>query len=200
MNNQKNRFWTFCFSLIPGAGEMYFGLYRMGMSLMLCFFGLLLIPMAINLAVFSLLAVILWFYSFLHVHNLRNLPLEEFCQIEDRFIWEDLDIQWNPNHNKSLRKAAAVLLIVVGVFLLWDNFTDLLGYFTGWSFLYDIIYSFTYRLPQLALAVIIILVGLKLIGGKKKELEQEESESDKYSDLPLIQPPVEKEERSDEDA
>ena len=33
MNNQKNRFWTFCFSLVPGAGEMYFGLYRQGISL-----------------------------------------------------------------------------------------------------------------------------------------------------------------------
>lgn len=56
MNNQKNRFWTFCFSLVPGAGEMYLGLYRQGISLMLCFFALLLVPIAVNLSVFSVLA------------------------------------------------------------------------------------------------------------------------------------------------
>ena len=40
MNNQKNRFWTFVLSLVPGGREMYFGLYRQGVSLMLCFWAL----------------------------------------------------------------------------------------------------------------------------------------------------------------
>ena len=39
MTNQKNRFFTLVFSCCPGAGEMYMGLYRQGVSLMGLFFG-----------------------------------------------------------------------------------------------------------------------------------------------------------------
>ena len=96
MNNQKNRFWTFCFSLVPGAGEMYFGLYRQGISLMLAFFVLLMVPMMLGVGLLSLLAVILWFYSFLHVHNLRAMTPEAFGQLEDKYIWEDgkINFRW----------------------------------------------------------------------------------------------------------
>ena len=39
MTNKKNRFFTLVFSCCPGAGEMYMGLYRQGVSLMGLFFG-----------------------------------------------------------------------------------------------------------------------------------------------------------------
>ena len=39
MTNQKNRFFTLVFSCCPGAGEMYMGLYRQGVSQMGMFFG-----------------------------------------------------------------------------------------------------------------------------------------------------------------
>ena len=192
MNNQKNRFWTFCFSLIPGAGEMYFGLYRMGISLMLCFLGLLFMPIALNLSVFSVLAIVLWFYSFLHVHNLRNLPLEEFCQIEDKCIWEDLNL--NFKWNSAYKTVVALVLILAGIFLLWDNFSDLLWMVLPGGFISDLICSLTYRLPRIAIAAVIIFLGVKLIGGKKKELEQEEAEETPvtgYTDIPVIDVSIE---------
>ena len=58
MNNQKNRFWTFVLSLVPGAGEMYFGLYRQGVSLMLCFWALFILPMLLQISALSLLALV----------------------------------------------------------------------------------------------------------------------------------------------
>ena len=57
MNNQKNRFWTFVLSLVPGAGEMYFGLYRQGVSLMLCFFIVMLVPLMLQVSALSLLCL-----------------------------------------------------------------------------------------------------------------------------------------------
>lgn len=201
MNNQKNRFWTFCFSLVPGAGEMYFGLYRMGISLMLCFLALLFVPIALNLSVFSVLAIVLWFYSFLHVHNLRNLPLEEFCQIEDKCIWEDLNL--NFKWNSAYKTVVALVLIVVGIFLLWDNFSDLLWMVLPGGIISDFIYSLTYRLPRIVIAAVIIFLGVKLIGGKKKELEQEEEAETpvtEYTDIPVIDAPSEEKEDGHEDA
>ena len=37
MRHKKNRFWTFLFSLFPGAGEMYMGFMKQGVSLMTLF-------------------------------------------------------------------------------------------------------------------------------------------------------------------
>ena len=200
MNNQKNRFWTFCFSLIPGAGEMYFGLYRQGISLMLCFFAALFIPVFLNLSVFCLLAVVLWFYSFLRVHNLRHLTPEEFALQEDKFLWENLNPNFHWDH--TFKKVLAVVLILGGLFLLWDNVMDLLRDFIPLEWLNGLIHSISYRLPRIVLALIIVVLGLKLIGGKKKELEQEADEEEtvtEYTDIPLFVPDTE-EDDSHEDA
>ena len=40
MRKRKNGFWTFVFSFIPGCAEMYMGFMKMGLSLMVAFFGL----------------------------------------------------------------------------------------------------------------------------------------------------------------
>lgn len=167
MNNQKNRFWTFILSLMPGAGEMYFGLYRQGVSLMLLFFVILLVPLILQVSALSLLCVILWFYSFLHTHNLRSMPLDEFCQLEDRYLWEGLShtFQWN-NRNKTV---VAVALIVIGAFLLWENLFAWLGWFFG-----GFLGNFFYRLPRAVIGVLVLLLGIWLITGKKRELEQQE--------------------------
>lgn len=169
MNNQKNRFWTFILSLMPGAGEMYFGLYRQGVSLMLCFFVVLLVPLILQVSALSLLCIILWFYSFLHTHNLRSMPLDEFCQLEDRYLWEGLShtFQWN-SRNKWV---VAVALIVIGAFLLWENLFAWLGWFFG-----GFLGNFFYRLPRAVIGVLVLLLGIRLITGKKRELEQEEQQ------------------------
>ena len=39
MQKQKRGFWLFIFSLIPGAGEMYMGFKKQGISIMLLFWG-----------------------------------------------------------------------------------------------------------------------------------------------------------------
>ena len=40
MQKQKKGFWLFIFSLIPGAGEMYMGFKKQGLSIMLLFYSL----------------------------------------------------------------------------------------------------------------------------------------------------------------
>ena len=39
MQKQKRGFWLFIFSLIPGAGEMYMGFKKQGISIMFLFWG-----------------------------------------------------------------------------------------------------------------------------------------------------------------
>ena len=57
IRNKKNGFWTFCFSLLPGAGEMYLGFMKMGISLMAIFFALCGLSGILNIGVIMLPAV-----------------------------------------------------------------------------------------------------------------------------------------------
>ena len=41
MTKKRNGFLRFCCSLLPGAGEMYMGFMKMGLSLMSMFFGII---------------------------------------------------------------------------------------------------------------------------------------------------------------
>lgn len=181
MNNQKNRFWTFVLSLVPGAGEMYFGLYRQGVSLMLCFFIVMLVPLMLQVSALSLLCIILWFYSFLHTHNLRSMSLEEFCQLEDRFLWENLPhtFQWNARNKWVL----AIALIVIGAFLLWENLFAWLGWYLS-----GFLGNFFYRLPRAVIGVLVLLLGVWLITGKKRELDREEQQDPQPHSVPTYAP------------
>ena len=51
MQRKKSRFWLFLFSFMPGAGEMYMGFMKMGLSLMLGFMILVAIVGYTNLGV-----------------------------------------------------------------------------------------------------------------------------------------------------
>lgn len=84
---KKNRFLTFCFSLMPGAAEMYMGFMRTGTELMLFFLGMIMIPSFLGLEGLSILAVVIWAYGFFHANHLASLSDEEFAQVEDNDIF-----------------------------------------------------------------------------------------------------------------
>ena len=73
MRNKKNGFFTFIFSLLPGAGEMYFGLYRQGLLLMSMFFGSIAICALTGMGELAFVLPIIWCFGFFHVHNFLNL-------------------------------------------------------------------------------------------------------------------------------
>ena len=77
MTRKKNKLLTFLWSLIPGAGEMYLGFFKMGTSLMALFLLLLSFSGFLNFYVLSLLSPVVWFYSFF-TQQLNSLPDEEF--------------------------------------------------------------------------------------------------------------------------
>ena len=78
MTSKKSGFWTFIFSLFPGAGEMYLGFLRQGTSIMILFFGIFALTAGFNLNFLMFLLPVVWCYSFFHTHNLRSMPDEEY--------------------------------------------------------------------------------------------------------------------------
>ncbi len=171
MTRKKSSFLTFCFSLLPGAGQMYMGFMKRGASLMAAFFLLIFLSTWLNLSPLMFAMPVIWFFAFFDTFNLRSMPDEQFYALKDEFI---LIPEISRDKAKLLQQKyhniIALILIIIGVTVLWNNVLDLL-YSIIPSELNKYIFGIRYYLPQLLVGCAIIALGLYLIRGKKKELD-----------------------------
>lgn len=174
MIRKKSSFLTFCFSLLPGAGQMYMGFMKRGVSLMSLFFLDIFLASWLNLGPLVYIIPIIWFYGFFDTHNLRSTPDEEFYTLEDDYIlYPEFSKEKSNIIQGKYRNVLAIALIVIGVSVLWNNFFRILDRIMP-SYVSDILRSFGYYFPQLILATSIIALGVYLIRGKKRDLDNKD--------------------------
>lgn len=173
MTRKKNGFWRFIFSLLPGAGEMYMGFMKMGLSLMTMFFAIIAVATMLEIGPLMFIAVIAWFYSFFHVHNLAGMPDEEFYALEDEYLFHAGESMFPINFTQTYRRAIAIVLIITGSVLTLRGVYRMLR-----NYLPDgldwIIRDLTYRIPQFVVGVAIVVLGIYMIQGKKQQLDETE--------------------------
>lgn len=172
MTKKKSGFLTFCFSLIPGAGEMYMGFMKQGVTLMVLFWGTIFFGGCLNVPLIMFPLPVIWAYSFFHVHNLAGLSDEEFYAQEDSLLFDwNLFGQIEP---KKGRKILAWVLIFIGVSVLWNFMKGMvfmvLDMLNVPTYFWDRV---TRSVPQVVFAFLMIYLGVILIRGKKKALEQQ---------------------------
>ena len=169
---KKNKFFTFLFSFVPGAAEMYMGFMKQGLSLMALFLSVLSIQLTYghtSLLIFG--AILIWFYSFFHARNLRACEEEEFQRLEDDFIWSSLLGENNIQiSNPLVRKGISWGLIIGGAILLWDNISSMLYRMIPDEY-WNILAPFLQTIPEIVVALLIIYIGWRMIKGKKEELD-----------------------------
>ncbi|MBD5477376.1 MAG: hypothetical protein HDR17_15590 [Lachnospiraceae bacterium] len=177
MQRKKSRFWSFIWSLMPGAGEMYLGFMKMGLSLMLGFMGLIILVALTNIGALSVLPITMWFYSFFHANNLAALDDQTFMMMKDQYLFgmdnvSDLE-QLKARMNGKTKKIAAVVLIVIGVVMLWQTVFSLLCEIFGWDnyYLSSVYYFMRDDLPRILIGVAVIWWGIVLIRGKKADFD-----------------------------
>ncbi|MDF2543657.1 MAG: hypothetical protein K0S47_3375 [Herbinix sp.] len=170
MIRKKSSFLTFIFSLMPGAGEMYMGFMKKGVSIMALFFFLIFLSTWLNLGPLMFIMPLIWFYSFFDVHNLRAMPDDEFYALEDDFLFIE---DGSKDKIKSIairyRNLIGLILIVIGFSTLWNNLYDLLYAAFPGAFMIAL-YNVGHLFPQTVVGAAIIALGVYLIRGKKKEL------------------------------
>lgn len=186
MQSKKSRFWSFIWSLMPGAGEMYLGFMKMGISLMLGFMGLVAVVAITNIGVLSVFPVVMWFYSFFHANNLASMDAQAFCMVQDEYLFgmgglnnmEKLHVQMTGKKKKVI----AAVLIIIGVVMLWEEMFSILIDIFGWdNYFLSQIYSFVrYDLPRFVFGIAIIWVGVVMIRGKKEDIIVEEQKKEGY--------------------
>lgn len=169
---KRNTFWTFCFSFVPGCAEMYWGFMRAGISLLIPFMGLIFITYLLEMPVFMFFDVVVYLYAFFHARNMAHLTEEEVQEMEDGRInmLEGLGVPPGIIQKHHLAEWAGILLIVFGTYNMVELFYKnvALPYIVNMS-----LHTFLHSFPQVVTAIILIILGIKLITGKKKELEEE---------------------------
>ncbi len=168
---RKNRFFTFIFSFLPGAAEMYMGFMKNGLSIMALFFASMLPMMTFDaLGFLAVLGIVVWFFGFFHARNYAGMTDEEFESTTDQFIWDEYSYARNINvSNTTLKRVVAAVLILIGCGQLWHYFSSMIyslipdGY---WDYVYPVVSA----IPQFVMAVLFVIAGVYLIVGKKKEI------------------------------
>lgn len=173
MTRKKRGFWTFCFSLIPGAGEMYLGFMKRGVSMMCLFLGWFAFCGVTGFSIGMCLLPVMWFYSFFQVHNLVSLPDEEFYQQEDDYLFLHMDkIVGVDKWERGKVKFIAAALIFIGGYTIvntvWRSFWNALP-----DWLYNELYVIRDGVPRIVISLILIAFGVYLIRGKKEKLYKE---------------------------
>ncbi len=172
MKRRKNEFLTFIFSCLPGAGHMYLGFFKRGVSLMSLFFLLIALIESswLNLDILQFAAPVVWFYAFFDALNINSLTEEELNRREDHFLWFQDFEDFRGVPFAKYRNIFAILIILLGCHLLFDNILDIfeiLGFELSYT-AYQIIFR---DIPQCAVGIVIIALGVYLIRGKKAAIE-----------------------------
>lgn len=165
---RKSKFLTFIFAFFPGAGQMYVGLMKKGVSIMTLFFTICAFCMIFPPIAFLL--PVLWFYSFFDAINYNSLPYEKKATIEDKIIFEDELIRdGHKFHTKKLGTILGFALIFIGAYSIFDGFV--MTIFWDISDYIPALRSVIRNIPSLVLSVIIVFVGLYLVKNRTKDIE-----------------------------
>ncbi|MEG1932742.1 MAG: hypothetical protein RR075_06495 [Pygmaiobacter sp.] len=174
MKKEKNLLLTFCFACCPGAGQMYMGYLKRGVSLMLLFFSIFGICGFFRIWIFAVVLPAIWFVAFFDTFTLRSLGAEERARRPDDFLFtlpDEMKRQSAGEWAKRYHLGIGILLIFIGSYAIYN---DLIMPFIGRlldSVSIDLwwLWNIMYQLPSFCVAVIVILIGIRLVRGEKKK-------------------------------
>ena len=182
----KNGFLTFCCAFVPGAGQMYQGYMKRGLSLILTACCIGMVSSLLNPVL--LLLVVVWMYSFFDTFNLRAQIIADTAPEDDYLI------HFDPRDRRLARalldshKLVGWALIAFGALIAYKNIimnllNDVLWRWGRDSVVFRAFYLVMDRLPDVVLCVALILCGVWLVRGPQKAgKKQAEAQEDAAGD------------------
>ena len=167
---KKNGFLTLLFAFIPGAGQMYQGYMKRGLSLILMACTICVAAMLFSPLAFLLLVVFM--YSFFDTFNLRA-QISLGTAPEDDYL-----VHFDPQDKRLARmlldshKLVGWVLIAVGVLIAYENIImstlgDILWRWGQKAPAWRAVYLVMDELPEVVFCVALILCGIWLVRGPK---------------------------------
>lgn len=165
---KKNGFLTFCFSFIPGAGQMYQDYMKRGLSIMTLFAISCALWGFAGISIFAAPIPIIYAYSFFDTYNIRN-KIGTDRALNDGLIWDEF-LEEGSKSSKIFDKKNKVigfLLVLVGAYLVFSNILRDIGQRYGIEFLVVFASYVTRYLPTVIISTLSIWFGTKLMINKK---------------------------------
>ena len=162
---KKNGILTLLFACIPGAGQMYQGYMKRGLSLITMFCLFIIVGSATGLDALVVGCIVVYMYSFFDTFNLRAQIIAENAPADDYLVhinWKDKRMQ---DFMMDSHKLLGWGLIAFGVWALYDILiadwmTTVLEHFFGYGYAYDIIHG----IPNILVGILLVVAGIKLLG------------------------------------
>lgn len=172
MKKKKSKFWLGVFSLVPGAGEMYLGFMKMGVSLMLmCGLSIALMAMTEIMAL-SVIVVTIYIYSFFHANNLGRMEDQAFQEMEDCYLFGmDGFLSVRDSVKGRYKKIVGGILVLFGLAMLWNALFSVLCDIFGWDneMLREIYRFMRDEFPRVLIGVAVTWGGIWMLRGKKTQ-------------------------------
>ncbi|HEX2938197.1 MAG TPA: hypothetical protein VHO66_04685 [Ruminiclostridium sp.] len=173
MPKKRSKFLTVIFSFLPGAGHMFMGFMKMGLSLMVPFFLIIFLSSWLELGPLMFIIPLLCFYSFFDAVNKCFASDEQFSQFKDKYLFSAGQL---PKINALLfgkaRLIAGILILITGLFIIINSLIDYFSPFISPTVM-QLIGTTAQLLPRIIVSLVIISVGVYLIIGKKKGVDKD---------------------------
>lgn len=184
---KKNGILTLLFACIPGAGQMYQGYMKRGLSLITLFFlcimaGMLLEPLVLT-------ALIVWMYSFFDTFNLRAQFIAGTAPADDYLVHFNTKDARLTLFFRDSHKLVGWALIALGAMVAYQNIImrvlgDVMWRWGQNNPVFRAFYLMLDELPQIVTCVALIVCGLWLVRGPKgKKVHRKKAEEPEDEDF-----------------
>lgn len=182
---KKNGILTLLFACVPGAGQMYQGYMKRGLSLITMFCLFIIVGDTIGLNALAIGSIIVFMYSFFDTFNLRAQLAAEKAPEDDylvHFNWHDARMTQFMGESHKL---VGWGLIALGAIVFYNNIImrvlgDVMWRWGQNNPIFRAIYLMLDSLPQIVVCVVLIVCGMWLVRGPKnkkgKQPPEEETE------------------------
>ena len=185
---KKNGILTFLFAFVPGAGQMYQGYMKRGLSLITMFCLFIIVGSATALDALVVGCIVVYMYSFFDTFNLRAQIIAENAPADDYLVhinWKDKRMQ---QFMMDSHKLLGWGLIALGGLVAYENiimrvFGDVMWRWGQNNPVFRAIYLMLDELPQIVTCVALIVCGLWLVRGPKGKKNRKKPEPPQDEDF-----------------
>lgn len=189
---KKNGILTFLFAFVPGAGQMYQGYMKRGLSLITMFClcvmaGMLLEPLVLT-------ALIVWMYSFFDTFNLRAQFIAGTAPADDYLVHFNTKDARLTLFFRDSHKLLGWALIALGAMVAYQNIImrvlgDVMWRWGQNNPFFRAIYLMLDELPQIVACVALVVCGLWLVRGPKgKKVHRDTPDDEEFHEYTAAAP------------
>ncbi len=189
---KKNGILTFLFAFVPGAGQMYQGYMKRGLSLITMFClcvmaGMLLEPLIMT-------ALIVWMYSFFDTFNLRAQFIAGTAPADDYLVHFNTKDARLTLFFRDSHKLLGWALIALGAMVAYQNIImrvlgDVMWRWGQNNPFFRAIYLMLDELPQIVACVALVVCGLWLVRGPKgKKVHRDTPDDEEFHEYTAAAP------------